>query len=66
MGAFNSKTYPDENAWEIAKKKADRIYNYRIQNYNYLIHGPKDLYMIQIEAEYELQCIPEQYRTNSF
>ena len=50
----------------MLKKKADSIYNFRIKNYNYLHHGPKEIYMIQIEAEYELECIPEQYRTNSF
>jgi hypothetical protein len=66
MGSNNSKTYQDDNAWENAKKKADSIYNYRIKNYNYLHHGPRDIYMIQVEAEYELECIPEQYRTNSF
>ena len=66
MGPSNSKTYQDENAWENAKKNADKIYNFRIKNYNYLTHGPKELYMIQVEAEYELECIPEQYRSNSF
>lgn len=66
MGSFYSTSIHDDKAWENAKKKADSIYNFRIKNYNYLHHGPKDLYMLQIEAEYELESIPEQYRTNSF
>jgi len=66
MGSFYSTSIRDDNAWENAKKKADSIYNFRIKNYNYLHHGHKEIYMIQVEAEYELECIPEQYRTNSF
>jgi hypothetical protein len=66
MGSFYSTSIRDDTAWENAKKKADSIYNFRIKNYNYLHHGPKEIYMIQVEAEYELECIPEQYRTNSF
>jgi hypothetical protein len=66
MGSFYSSPNQDDNAWENAKKKADSIYNFRIKNYNYLHHGPKNIYMIKIEAEYELECIPERFRSNTF
>jgi hypothetical protein len=65
MGSSNSLPQ-DDKLWENDKKKANRIYNFRIQNYNYLIHGSRDFYMIQVEAEYELECIPKQYRSNTF
>jgi len=65
MGLSSSKNTNanDNNDWEIAKKRADNIYNYRIKNYNYMRHGPQELYMLQVEAEYELECIPEYLRS---
>ena len=53
--------YPNGN-WEIAKQNANKIYNYRIVNYNQMKHGPSHIYMIQVEAEYELECIPLAFR----
>lgn len=51
--------------WDLAKKNATKIYNYRIQHYNYIEHGPRDYYMLQVEAEYELGCIPEYFRSGT-
>lgn len=50
-------------SWEVSRKNANKIYNYRIKNYNPLVHGPREYYMVQVEAEYELECIPEYYRS---
>ena len=61
MGCSNSShNYASENedTWETAKQRASKLYNYRIKNYNPIIHGPIDYYMVQVEAEYELECIP--------
>ena len=65
MGSNSSRNanYSDKNYnWGIAKQNADKIYNYRIKNYNQMIHGPLQVYMTQVEAEYELECIPLGFR----
>ena len=62
MGSSYSKT-SNNNDWQIAEQKAAKLYNYRIKNYNPLIHGPRHYYMLQVEAEYELECIPEYMRS---
>ncbi len=65
MGSNSSRNsnYSDKNYnWGIAKQYADKIYNYRIKNYNQMIHGPIQVYMMQVEAEYELECIPPGFR----
>ena len=61
MGSSSSKS-SNNNDWETAKQKAIKIYNYRLKNYNPLQHGPREHYIVQIEAEYELECIPEYIR----
>jgi hypothetical protein len=61
MGASSSKSSND-NDWELARIKAVKLYHYRVKNYNYCQHGPRDVYMVQVEAEYELECIPEYLR----
>ncbi len=68
MGCSSSyqSSYQDADIWESAKQRALDRYNYRIKHYNYLIHGPIDYYMTLVEAEYELDCIPEQFRYGNF
>jgi hypothetical protein len=62
MGCSDSSyEYPDD-AWESAQKRARTVYNYRLKHYNPSIHGPYHYYMLQVEAEYELECIPEYMR----
>ena len=63
MGSSSSKSNNNNNDWELAKKRAIKIYNYRIKHYNPIVHGPQAYYMIQVEAEYELECIPEYFRS---
>ena len=66
MGSNSSKQHNNNLAntsWEAAKKNADKIYDYRIKHYNPLVHGPICYYMLQVEAEYELNCIPECMRS---
>lgn len=62
MGSSSSKT-TNNNDWEMAQKRAIKIYNYRIKHYNPIEHGPRDYYMTQVHAEYELECIPEFLRS---
>jgi hypothetical protein len=62
MGSSNSTHNQGPDLWELAQKNATKIYNYRIKSYDYRIHGPYEHYIIQVEAEYELECIPEQFR----
>ena len=62
MGASSSsaksfKFATDEFAF--ARQKAGRVYTYRVKDYDPARHGPKHIYMMQVEAEYELNCIPE-------
>jgi hypothetical protein len=59
----NSSTQKQDDSFEAAKKRAIENYNYRVQNYNYLKHGPIEYYMIQVAAEYELECIPKHLRS---
>ena len=49
-------------SWESAQQNARKIYNYRIKHYNPNEHGPRYYYMLQVEAEYELECIPKLFR----
>ena len=62
MGSSSSKTSYN-NDWDISQRKALKIYNYRIKHYNPIEHGPRDYYMAQVQAEYELECIPEYLRS---
>ena len=62
MGASSSsakrlKYVTDE--YVSARQKAGRVYTYRVKDYDPARHGPKEMYMMQVEAEYELNCIPE-------
>lgn len=63
MGSSSSKNTTNNNDWEIAEQRAIKIYNYRMKNYNPLEHGPREYYMAQVQAEYELECIPEYLRS---
>lgn len=58
----NQSSYHCDDDWDSAKQRAVKMYNYRINHYNPSIHGPYNYYMFQVEAEYELTCIPEYYR----
>lgn len=64
MGSVPSRRTNDDD-WEKAKKRALGIYNYRIKNYNPVEHGPPTQYMQQVEAEYQLECIPEYLRSEN-
>ena len=48
--------------WVQAEKQAKINYNYRVRSYNYIKHGDYYLYMQQVEAQYELECMPEYLR----
>ena len=61
----NSNYYNKNYNWDLAKQNADKIYNYRIKNYKQMIHGSIHVYMIQVESEYELECIPLGLRGNN-
>lgn len=58
----SESSFQPSETFETAKQRANQIYNYRVKNYDYLIHGPYHYYMLQVEAEYELECIPEYMR----
>jgi hypothetical protein len=66
MGNNSSNKYTakqEEAIMAAARERALKIYNYRVNSYNYLVHGPIEYYMVQIQAEYELECIPEFMRS---
>jgi hypothetical protein len=60
MGVPNSKLVkkPDTDTFVNAELKARKVYNYRVKTYDPLRHGSRELYMKQVEAEFELNCIP--------
>jgi hypothetical protein len=60
---FNKKY--DTDTFVNAEQKARKIYNYRIKTYDPLIHGPRENYIMRVEAEFELNCIPEYMRHGS-
>ena len=62
MGSSSSKN-TNNNEWEIAEKRAIKIYRYRITHFNPIEHGSRDVYMAQVQAEYELECIPQFLRS---
>ena len=62
MGSSSSKN-TNNNEWEIAEKRAIKVYNYRITHFNPIKHGSRDVYMTQVQAEYELECIPQFLRS---
>ena len=62
MGSSSSKN-TNNNEWEIAEKRAIKVYNYRITHFNPIKHGSRDVYMAQVQAEYELECIPQFLRS---
>ena len=59
----SSSNYGDNANWAVAQQNARKIYNYRVKHYNPNEHGPRHYYMLQVEAEYELECIPKLYRS---
>ena len=62
MGSSSSKTTNNID-WEIAQQRAIKVYNYRIKHYNPNEHGSQQYYIAQVQAEYELECIPEYLRS---
>jgi hypothetical protein len=71
MGLSNSKS-SKKNKHEVdleefvrAKQNAYNQYMYRLKSYDPEIHGPKYIYMLEVDAEYELNCIPPYLRRGS-
>ena len=42
---------------------AQKNYNKRMKNYNYIHHGDYGAYMYECQAQYELECIPVHCRS---
>jgi hypothetical protein len=57
---ISQKSCKDVN---MLKHRALLIYIDGLKKYNETIHGPLEAYMIQVEADYQLNCIPEHYRS---
>jgi len=74
MGLSNSKSNKNKNKnkdevdleeFVRAKQNAYNQYMSRIKNYDPARHGPKYMYMLEVDAEYELNCIPGYLRRGS-
>jgi hypothetical protein len=62
MGCTDSSyEYPDDLC-ESSQQRAIKNHEYRLKHYDPSIHGPYYYYMLQVEAEYEVECIPEYMR----
>lgn len=65
MGLSNSKKnrareqQQQQQEMDELQQIAARAYHYRLQNYNPYKHGPYGDYLYDVEAQYELDCLPE-------
>ena len=64
MGLSNSKQRERERQREMQEmyelqQMAARNYHYRLQNYDFYIHGSYRKYKRYVEAQYELDCMPD-------
>lgn len=61
MGVSASKLNKKYDTYSFvnAEQDARKIYNYRVKTYDPIINGPREIYMVQVEAEFELNCLPE-------
>ena len=69
MGLSNSKSRKNKDEINLedfvrAKQMAYKQYVYRVKTYNPDIHGPKYIYMLEVEAEYESNLIPAYLQYN--
>ena len=64
MGANQSAEKEKQYQAELAKLEATaaRLYNKRLNEYNYALHGDYNSYLYTIQAYYDLECIPEYLR----
>jgi hypothetical protein len=58
MGNSNSVERERENQ-RILYNKAVELYTQRLRNYNYAYHGNYSRYLQNIQAQFQLDCIPE-------
>jgi len=64
MGTNSSKIsqkYSKDN--NVLKHRALLNYIQKLKNYDESINGPMKDYMAQVEADYQVECIPECYRS---
>jgi len=60
MGSVSSSVGSGgETETEKTRRIALNLYNKRLQIYDYSIHGPYIIYLYNITAQYELDCIPQ-------
>jgi hypothetical protein len=64
MGNSNSSKRQQQDKIESEKiyNKAVKIFNDRLKNYNPMLHGNYYYYLQCIQAQFELDCIPEYLR----
>lgn len=48
---------------DILEKRAMQIYIHRVNNYHYAFHGDYHVYLYNIQAQYELDCIPDRLKS---
>ena len=58
MGNSNSAERKREND-RIRYNNAVELYRQRVRNYNYAYHGNYSDYLIDIQAQFQLDCLPE-------
>jgi len=56
----NSNSVEKERAkQQILYNKAVELYKQRLKNYNYAFHGNYATYLRNIQAQFQLDCLPE-------
>lgn len=64
MGNSNSAEKEREQE-RILYNKAVELYKQRLRNYDYAFHGNYTTYLRSIQAQFQLDCIPEYLRYGS-
>jgi len=64
MGNSNSAEKEREKE-RILYNKAVELYKQRLRNYDYAFHGNYTTYLRSIQAQFQLDCIPEYLRYGS-
>ena len=67
MGANQSAERKKEYEAELLmlRTKAGKMFNKRLQEYNFAYHGDYGTYLYTIQALHELECIPEYLRSGN-
>ena len=65
MGSTQSSSSRPYVSQDELIRRANYNYAYRVRNYNYAYNGPYYEYIEYCQAQYQLECMPEEVRYGS-